>query len=79
MGRIKNSGPLKASYIQKLRDEGANIGFCSWQDLESELKELLWFEEVHAPMFVELGLGMAESRLNSLGGGAYSFYHSSLR
>lgn len=57
-------------YIQNLRDEGMKMGLSSWQDLESELKRLLWFEDVHTPMFAELGLGITGPGLNVLGGRA---------
>ena len=53
------------------------MGLSSWQDLESEPKGLLRYEEVHTPMFAELGLGIIGPGLNVPAGRTYPFYHSS--
>jgi hypothetical protein len=58
MGGIESIGPLRDWYANELRHEGATMGLYSWKQVEGEVKSLLWFDECHTPLFVELGLGV---------------------
>jgi len=80
MGGIESIGPLQDWYSQELRVEGAMLGLYSWKDIESEVKSIIWFDECHTPLFVELGLGVkGSSGLNALGGRSYPSLHSPFR
>jgi hypothetical protein len=69
MGGIESIGPLRDWYANELRDEGVTMGLYSWKQVEGEVKSVLWFDECHTPLFVELGLGVKwTSGPNALGG-----------
>jgi hypothetical protein len=80
MGGIESIGPLRDWYANELRDEGVTMGLYSWKQVEGEVKSLLWFDECHTLLFVELGLGVKwTSGLNAIGGRSYTSFHSPLR
>lgn len=56
MGGLESEGCLREWFARELRQEGEVMGLRSWKEIESEVREVLWFEDCHAPVFVELGM-----------------------
>jgi hypothetical protein len=80
MGGVESLGSLQVWYEHELREEGANMRLDSWEEVENKVKAILWFDECHTPLLVELGLGIkGVSGLNALGGRSYASHNSPLR
>ncbi len=58
MGGVESLGTLQDWYEHGLREEGWKMGLCTWKGVENEVKTILWFDECHSPLLVELGLGI---------------------
>lgn len=56
MGGLESEGELREWFAMELRDEGEGLGLTSWTMIELEVREVLWFENCHAPAFAELGM-----------------------
>lgn len=64
-GGVESLGTLQDGHEHGLREEGANTGL--YNEVENEVKAILWFDECHITLLVEVGLGIkGVSGLNAL-------------
>jgi hypothetical protein len=50
-GMESTSKEQRTWYIQEMKKSGQTLGLRTWEDVEKELKEVLWFDEAHSPLF----------------------------
>jgi hypothetical protein len=74
LGAIESTGPLRVWYMDELKRAINGLGIESWDKAEMQLKEVLWFEDVHSPMFHDLHTTEEGRR----GGTGYYFYYHNL-
>ena len=72
MGAMESSGSLRNWYIIVLVKEGEKLGIRGWDEIERQLRGVLWYEHVHTPIFRGLydGSGNCFRRDNHLLGGS---------
>lgn len=58
MGGMEAEGELRDWYAEEVQKEGARMGWNTLGQLETQLKGMLWFTEVHSPSFWELCKGL---------------------
>lgn len=74
LGAIESTGPLRVWYIEELKRAIEKLGVEFWDEAEEQLREVLWFEDVHSPMFHD-----SQSGEGSIRGTGYYFYHHNLK
>jgi hypothetical protein len=52
-GMESTSKEQRTWYIQEMKKSGQSLGLDTWEQVEKELNEVLWFDEAHTPMFWE--------------------------
>jgi hypothetical protein len=52
-GMESTSKERRTWYIQEMKKSGQSLGLGTWEEVEKELKEVLWFDEAHTPLFWE--------------------------
>jgi hypothetical protein len=62
MGGMESLGPLRVWFVEELQKAIKGLGLESWQEAEGQLREVLWFDDVHSPLFRELHTGEMMSR-----------------
>lgn len=58
MGGMESESELRGWYAEEVQKEGAKMGWSTWEQLEIQLKGMLWFTEVHSPSFWGLCKGL---------------------
>jgi hypothetical protein len=62
MGGMESQGPLRVWFVEELKKATDSFGMESWEEAEGQLREVLWFDDVHSPVFRELHTGEEKSR-----------------
>jgi hypothetical protein len=59
MGGIESTSKVQRTwYIQEMKKSGQSLDLNTWEEVEKELKEVLWFDEAHTPLFWEFVNGV---------------------
>lgn len=66
MGGIESSGESREWFADKIRRVGKGSGMEAFEAIEKEAGEVIFFEDVHGPMFRELWEGEHEIRFVGL-------------
>jgi hypothetical protein len=59
-GMESTSKEQRTWYILEMNKSGQSLGLDTWEQVEKELKEVLWFDEAHTPLFWEFVNGVDE-------------------
>jgi hypothetical protein len=70
MGGMESIGQERIWYLRQLTLLKDDLGLNTWEDVEEELKEVLWYEDVHNIMFRELSAGQEQFKPKDRGGGS---------
>jgi hypothetical protein len=57
LGAIESTGPLRVWFVGEMKRIMEQLGLESLDEAEGELRELLWFDDVHSPLFHDLHSG----------------------
>jgi hypothetical protein len=77
MGAMESFGSLRAWYIAELGKASGKLSISSWDDMERQLRGVLWYDQVHTPMFRGLFDGSGANRRldhHILGGSRFGGY-----
>lgn len=58
MGGMEAEGELKDWYAREVQQEGSLMGWKTVEQLETQMKGMLWLPEVHTPALMELCKGL---------------------
>lgn len=76
MGAIESRGDDRAWFFAELEKSKTELGIGSWECLEDKLRQILWYDEVHDLMFLELRNGVEPVSMSGhlLGGSLFGGY-----
>lgn len=60
MGALEARGASRAAFVAALAVSRANLGLATWEELQVYLREILWYEATHTPLFNEAVSGVLE-------------------
>lgn len=60
MGGMESDGEERAWFLNELKGAKEELGFEGWEDVLKELREVIWYEDVHDVMFRELSEGKGQ-------------------
>jgi len=59
MGGMESTSKVQRTWhIREMKKSGQSLDLDTWEEVEKELKEVLWFDEAHTPLFWEFVNGV---------------------
>lgn len=76
MGAMESRSSEREWFFTELTKSKVELGFHTWKDLQGKFQEILWYDEVHTPMFEELCNGIEPEDWSGklLGGSRFGGY-----
>jgi hypothetical protein len=76
MGAMESRGEDRAWFFDELKKEKVGLGIGEWEGLQDGFREILWYEDVHDQMFLELCNGVEPVAIEGhlLGGSRFGGY-----